>query len=173
MKVIIIDALIVFQELFSYYSFDFSRTMLLKFSSIPSNVLLVIYYAFVVIEMTVINIFCSKVPDRNLLKISCIFTLFSCCFSFVIVSLIAIYSNAETSLDGLSTGVVAALIIYSFLAIFMASFADSTLSVGSFSYVLNYFCSDGQNGLPRAVFLASFVLGESIYKAISGLGLAW
>ena len=143
MKVIIIGVLIVFQELFSYYSFDFSRTMLLKYSSIPSNVMQAIYYMFVVVEMTVINIFCSRVPDRNLISVSCIFTLFSCCFSFVIVSLIAIHSSAETSIDGFSTGDVAVLIIYSFLAIFMASLADSSLSVGTFSYILNYFSSEG------------------------------
>ena len=163
----------MFQELFSYYSFDFSRTMLLKYSSIPSNVMLAIYYLFVVVEMTVINVFCSKVPDRTLISMSCIFTLFSCCFSFVIVSLIAIHSSAEKSIDNLSTGDITLLIIYSFLAVFMASLADSSLSVGTFSYALNYFRSDGQNGLLLAVFLAFFILGENSYRLISGFGLAW
>lgn len=27
--------------------------------------------------------------------------------------------------------------------------------------------------MPLAVFLSFFILGENIYKAISGLGLAW
>lgn len=143
MKVAIIGVLIIFQELFSYYCFDFSRTMLLKYTSIPSNVLCAIYYLFVVIQMTVINVFCSKIPDRNLITMSCVFTICSCCFSFVIVSLLAINSNEDTSIEGLSGGDVAVLVIYSFLAILMASLADSSLSAGTFSYVLNYFCSEG------------------------------